>query len=154
MIFKKLELQGFKTFFDRTEVHFRPGINAVVGPNGCGKSNIADAIRWVLGEQSPKQLRGERMEDLIVPFRSFWVYHPRQRGNCSLKSVLPALTDFGYDELAIADGNHAARQYQQALYGNVAVKERATIFNNLREYCKLDTMAMVAILSRLEKLVQ
>ncbi|HWR97490.1 MAG TPA: chromosome segregation protein SMC, partial [Candidatus Methanoperedens sp.] len=65
MIFKKLELQGFKTFFDRTEVHFRPGINAVVGPNGCGKSNIADAIRWVLGEQSPKQLRGERMEDLI-----------------------------------------------------------------------------------------
>ena len=65
MIFKKLELQGFKTFFDRTEVHFRPGINAVVGPNGCGKSNIADAIRWVLGEQSPKQLRGERMEDMI-----------------------------------------------------------------------------------------
>ena len=65
MIFKKLELHGFKTFFDRTEVHFRPGINAVVGPNGCGKSNIADAIRWVLGEQSPKQLRGEKMEDLI-----------------------------------------------------------------------------------------
>jgi chromosome segregation protein len=65
LIFKKLELHGFKTFFDRTEVHFRPGINAVVGPNGCGKSNIADAIRWVLGEQSPKQLRGEKMEDLI-----------------------------------------------------------------------------------------
>jgi chromosome segregation protein len=45
LIFKKLELHGFKTFFDRTEVHFKPGINAVVGPNGCGKSNIADAIR-------------------------------------------------------------------------------------------------------------
>ena len=55
--------------------------------------------------------------------------------------------DFDYDELAIGDGNQAARQYQQALYGNVAVKERALIFNNLREYCRLDTMAMVAILS-------
>ena len=67
--------------------------------------------------------------------------------------MLPALTDFDYNDLAIADGNHAARQYQQALYGNVAVKERALIFNNLREYCKLDTMAMVEILRRLEKLV-
>ncbi|HEY5998618.1 MAG TPA: AAA family ATPase, partial [bacterium] len=82
MIFKKLELQGFKTFFDRTEVHFRPGINAVVGPNGCGKSNIADAIRWVLGEQSPKQLRGERMEDLI--FSGSEARHPLGMAEVSL----------------------------------------------------------------------
>jgi hypothetical protein len=95
-----------------------------------------------------------RMEDLIIPFRSFAVYHPRQKGNCSLKAVLPALTDFGYDELAIGDGNQAARQYQQALYGNVTVKERVMVFNNLREYCKLDTMAMVEILRRLEKLAE
>jgi chromosome segregation protein len=82
VIFKKLELQGFKTFFDRTEVHFRPGINAVVGPNGCGKSNIADAIRWVLGEQSPKQLRGERMEDLI--FSGSDARHPLGMAEVSL----------------------------------------------------------------------
>ncbi|MHB8834682.1 MAG: chromosome segregation protein SMC [Candidatus Methylomirabilia bacterium] len=82
MIFKKLELHGFKTFFDRTEVHFKPGINAVVGPNGCGKSNIADAIRWVLGEQSPKQLRGEKMEDLI--FSGSQTRHPLGMAEVSL----------------------------------------------------------------------
>ena len=82
MIFKKLQLHGFKTFFDRTEVHFKPGINAVVGPNGCGKSNIADAIRWVLGEQSPKQLRGEKMEDLI--FSGSQTRHPLGMAEVSL----------------------------------------------------------------------
>jgi len=82
LIFKKLDLHGFKTFFDRTEVHFKPGINAVVGPNGCGKSNIADAIRWVLGEQSPKQLRGEKMEDLI--FSGSQTRHPLGMAEVSL----------------------------------------------------------------------
>jgi hypothetical protein len=141
----------------------RPGlVDALkaIGPDGtvlCWNMGFEKGVLEDLAEVFPaeaERLAGlvKRMDDLIIPFRNFWVYHPRQKGACSLKAVLPALTDFDYDDLAIGDGRQAARQYQQALYGNVAVKERTLIFKNLLEYCKLDTRAMVEIMRRLEKL--
>lgn len=65
MIFKRITLQGFKSFVEKTYLDFPPGVTCVVGPNGSGKSNILDAIRWVFGEQSAKELRGSEMEDIV-----------------------------------------------------------------------------------------
>ena len=79
---KRVDIHGFKSFYDRTEMKFHgSGVAAIVGPNGCGKSNISDAISWVLGEQSAKSLRGTRMKMLSSPVhanasRSAWLRSP------------------------------------------------------------------------------
>ncbi len=93
---KRVEMQGFKSFPDRTELRFSgSGIAAVVGPNGCGKSNIADAINWVLGEQSPKSLRGARMEDVIFA-------GTRDRKPVGLASVTVTMVDPGFHFATLA----------------------------------------------------
>jgi chromosome segregation protein len=93
---KRVEIQGFKSFFDRTEMKFNgSGIAAIVGPNGCGKSNLSDAISWVLGEQSAKTLRGSRMEDVIFA-------GTRDRKPLSMAAVTMTLVDPSADH-----GHHA-----------------------------------------------
>jgi chromosome segregation protein len=93
---KKLELLGFKSFADRTRLEFADGIAAVVGPNGCGKSNLSDAITWVLGEQSARLLRGERMADVI--FNGSGIRPPT-----GMSEVSMTLIDPEYNEAGIPD---------------------------------------------------
>jgi chromosome segregation protein len=103
---KRVELQGFKSFYDRSEMRFSGhGIAAVVGPNGCGKSNLADAISWVLGEQSAKSLRGTRMEDVI--FAGTRQRKPLGMAQVTITLVDPKAHEIHYDQAPKTNG-HAA----------------------------------------------
>ena len=100
MYFKRLEMHGFKSFSDPVIIEFHEGITCIVGPNGSGKSNISDAIRWVLGEQSPKALRGGKMEEVIFAGTT----NRKSRGMAEVVLVIDNSThilDIDYSEVAI-----------------------------------------------------
>jgi chromosome segregation protein len=106
MYLKNLTLFGFKSFADRTALNFQPGVTAIVGPNGCGKSNVSDAIRWVLGEQSAKALRGGEMADVI--FNGTDGRKPMGMGEVSLmlggvdgENLRAAGVEVAYDEVTL-----------------------------------------------------
>ncbi len=108
MRLEKIKLAGFKSFVDPTTVTFRGNLVGVVGPNGCGKSNVIDAVRWVMGESSAKMLRGESMADVIF------------NGSSTRKPVGTASVELMFDN---SDGK-AGGQYAQ--YGKIAVKRQVT----------------------------
>jgi len=95
-----------------------------------------------------------RLVDLIVPFRSFYYYHPMQKGSASIKAVLPAITGRGYEGLAIAEGGEASLRYLAITYGQVSDEERLKTRQDLLAYCGLDTEGMVRILDRMIEITQ
>src|SRR5690242_9464655 len=130
MRLERLEISGFKSFSDRSELAFDEGVTAIVGPNGCGKSNISDAITWVLGEQSAKSLRGIKMEDVI--FAGTRDRKPTGMAEVSLTLVDPEVYDGAsvgdepevvIDENVPADWDEAALRQQRADETEEAVAE-------------------------------
>jgi chromosome segregation protein len=133
MRLNRLEISGFKSFPDRAELAFDDGVTAIVGPNGCGKSNVVDAITWVLGEQSAKSLRGDRMEDII--FSGSDARKPTAAAEVRLKLArVPAGAPAGFARTrdvmptaavveAVADGGNGHGPHAEAV-DEIAVAER------------------------------
>lgn len=128
MYLKKITLQGFKSFADKTTLHFDSGITCIVGPNGCGKSNIADAFRWVLGEQSAKSMRGNKMPDVIFAGAA-------NRKPLNFAEVSLTLTDIqgalpiDYEEVSITRRLHRSGESEYLLNGNtVRLKDLQALF--------------------------
>lgn len=93
------------------------------------------------------------MKDLIVPFKRFHYYHPNQRGSCSIKNVLPVLSDLSYEGMGISNGGDASGAYMSYVVNGQPHPNREQLMADLLAYCKLDTWAMVVILRELRKLV-
>ncbi len=115
---KRITLLGFKSFVDKTELVFEPGITSIVGPNGCGKSNISDGLRWVLGEQNPRLLRASKMEDLI--FNGTKTVPPMNLSELSVVfSNFSKILPIDYDEVTITRKLFRAGESEYWLNGTV-----------------------------------
>ncbi len=122
MLLSSIEIQGFKSFADKTTLKFGKGITAVVGPNGSGKSNISDAVRWVLGEQSTKNLRGQSMEDVIFGGTA----DRRPHGYCEVTLVIDnsdRSLNFDNDTVAVTRRYYRSHE-SEYLINNVSVRLR------------------------------
>ena len=117
MLFKKIEMHGFKSFAEPVVIEFKDGITGIVGPNGSGKSNISDAIRWVLGEQSPKMLRGGKMEEVIFNGTS----SRKLRGMAEVTLVIDnsdGVLPIEYKEVAITRRMYRSGESEYRINGN------------------------------------
>ena len=125
MHLQRLEISGFKSFPDRAELSFESGVTAIVGPNGCGKSNVVDAITWVLGEQSAKSLRGERMEDVI--FSGSDARRPTPVAEVKLQFVGVAMTR---ESPSVGNGDFDGAEGPAEVNDNDRREEKASRFLN------------------------
>jgi chromosome segregation protein len=110
MRLQRLEINGFKSFSDRSELAFDEGVTAIVGPNGCGKSNVADAITWVMGEQSAKSLRGERMEDVLFNGSDARKPTPSAEVRLRFTGFVKTVTAPAFDEPPVHGGGSSSGQ--------------------------------------------
>src|SRR4026209_598316 len=111
MRIKRIEIIGFKSFFDKTVLHINEPITAVVGPNGCGKANIGDAIRWCMGEQSAKHLRGQALGDVIFA-------GSETPGPAALAGVSLTFDDVGFSHETLELARHSVEtETERALEG-------------------------------------
>src|SRR4051794_11604935 len=118
MRLERLEINGFKSFSDRSELSFDKGVTAIVGPNGCGKSNVADAITWVMGEQSAKSLRGDKMEDVI--FSGSDARKPTATAEVRLRfsGVVKSVSGPVFDPASPINGNGSKGHHESHANGN------------------------------------
>ncbi len=129
MTLKALEMQGFKSFPEKTTLNFGKGITAVVGPNGSGKSNISDAVRWVLGEQSSKSLRGSKMEDVIFDGTKIRKAHGFAQVTLRLDNSDGNLKGYDSDEVSVTRRYYRSGESEYKINGvNVRLKDVHELF--------------------------
>ena len=151
MKFKKLEIYGFKSFADKLEVKFESGVTAIVGPNGCGKSNVADSIRWVMGEQSAKSLRGGSMQDVI--FNGTEARKPQSFAEVSLHfDNTDKIFPFDYSEVVFSRKLYRSGESEYAINKNpVRLKDMVDALRDgglgKESYCVIGQGKISALLS-------